>query len=139
MSGRTQGITPPSQPRIQDEPWGRMAWLVEQRPGGPDPGLSVAVMTVKPGQATPRHRHGNCTEVLYVTGGRLRVRRGDEAFDCHAGDSVIIPEGCPHAAENPGSTEASALIAYSAGRRDYQLASSDDERPARSRACNPSR
>jgi len=129
----------PSEARIQEEPWGRMAWLAEHTPGGPDPGLNLAVMTVAPGQQTPGHRHANCSEALYVTAGRLRIRRGDEAIDCGPGDSVVIPQDCPHAAENPGPTEASAVIAYSASRRDYQLVSPVGPEPARSKAVRPSR
>lgn len=130
---------PPSGPRIQDEPWGRMAWLAEHRPGGADPGLSLAVMTVAAGQATPLHRHANCSEALYVTAGRLRIHRGDDVIDCAPGDSVVIPRDCPHTAENPGPTEASAVIAYSAGRRDYEVVPPDGPAPARSTAARPSR
>jgi mannose-6-phosphate isomerase-like protein (cupin superfamily) len=129
----------PSEARIQEESWGRMAWLAEHRPGGPDPGLSLAVMSVAPGAATPWHRHTNCSEALYVTAGRLRIRRGGEAIDCGPGDSVVIPRDCPHAAENPGPSEASAVIAYSAGRRDYQLVSPDGSEPSRNKAARPSR
>ena len=125
MTAPPHETMPPLKPRIQEEPWGRMEWLVEQRPGGTDPGLSLAVMTVKPGHQAPRHRHANCTEVLSVTGGRLRSCFGDEVIDAAPGDSVLVPKGCPHAAENPGPTDASALIAYSAGRRHYQLLSSN--------------
>jgi mannose-6-phosphate isomerase-like protein (cupin superfamily) len=56
---------------------------------------SLAEAIVRPGGATFAHYH-DFEEVYYFTGGRGRMRLGDEEAEVHAGHCVVIPPGVPH-------------------------------------------
>jgi uncharacterized cupin superfamily protein len=48
-------------------------------------------VTIKAGQANPRHRHPNCDEILHLISGRLEHTLGDERMILELGDSISIP------------------------------------------------
>ena len=56
----------------------------------------------KPRLIAPVHIHRNDDEVWYVLEGVLRVRRGDEEVEAHAGAGVLVRRGTPHTYWNPG-------------------------------------
>jgi mannose-6-phosphate isomerase-like protein (cupin superfamily) len=51
---------------------------------------------------TPLHIHHSDDEAWYVLEGVLRVRRGDEEIEAHAGAGVFVPRGTPHTYWNGG-------------------------------------
>ena len=67
------------------------------------PNFVLRVFTVRPGGATPRHRHPWEHEV-YVLAGRGRVV-GEEEVEVAAGDAVFVPAGELHSFENAGEGE----------------------------------
>jgi mannose-6-phosphate isomerase-like protein (cupin superfamily) len=56
---------------------------------------SLAEAILPAGGATFAHFH-DFEEIYYITGGRGRMRLGDDEAEVHAGDCVVIPPGVPH-------------------------------------------
>jgi mannose-6-phosphate isomerase-like protein (cupin superfamily) len=56
----------------------------------------------KPRLIAPVHIHHSDDEAWYVLEGVLRVRRGDEEVEAHAGAGVLVKRGTPHTYWNPG-------------------------------------
>ncbi len=98
---------------------GTITWLMEDsiEQGA---GLSLAEMTVNPGQVSELHRHANCTEVIHLLEGETRQRVGDHWQTMQAGDVCLIPVGTIHQTQNLGPDTARMIIAYSEGQRDYE-------------------
>ncbi|BDZ44539.1 hypothetical protein GCM10025866_04480 [Naasia aerilata] len=63
------------------------------------------------------HHHPNCDEVLHVIRGRIRHRVGSEYVEMGAGDTISIPVGSVHNAENIGDEECELLITFDTARR----------------------
>ncbi|MEO0982289.1 MAG: cupin domain-containing protein [Pseudomonadota bacterium] len=101
------------------EPWGSMDWLVDDAIVD-NAGLSLARMTVSPGQTSPAHRHPNCTEAIYVLAGRIEEKVDEAWTPVAAGGSVFVPKGAVHQTRNPGDEEAVMIIAHSEGARIYE-------------------
>ena len=57
----------------------------------------------KPRLIAPVHIHYKDDEAWYVLEGVLRVRRGDEEVEAHAGAGVLVRRGTPHTYWNPGT------------------------------------
>jgi quercetin dioxygenase-like cupin family protein len=106
----------------EDFPWGRLDWFVSGALGNSDV-LTVGRCTIEPGQANHAHYHPNCDEVLHVLQGTIRHRLGDEHFEMSAGDTISIPTGTVHNAENIGSDQAIFLITFSTA--DRQIVNAD--------------
>lgn len=66
-----------------------------------------------PGEEIPPHVHHNEEEVLYVVGGEIESRVGDERVDAPAGSCHTIPRGTVHAQANRGTEPATLLVAFS--------------------------
>jgi mannose-6-phosphate isomerase-like protein (cupin superfamily) len=49
----------------------------------------------------PLHLHHNDDEAWYVVEGTLRVKKGEEEVEAHAGAAVFVPRGIPHTYWNP--------------------------------------
>lgn len=65
-----------------------------------------------PGASFPMHTHPGI-EIAYVLEGTLAYSYEDRPpVILQAGQSLYIPAGMPHAAHNPGSSEASELATY---------------------------
>ena len=96
----------------EDYPWGRLDWFVSGALGNSDK-LTVGRCRIDPGQANPPHYHPNCDEVLHVLSGTIRHRLGDEYFDMAEGDTISIPTGQIHNAQNVGAEPAILMITFS--------------------------
>jgi mannose-6-phosphate isomerase-like protein (cupin superfamily) len=62
----------------------------------------------------PPHLHRSDDEAWYVLEGTLRVRRGDEVIEAHAGSGVFVPRGVPHTYWNPNPTRTRYLLVMTA-------------------------
>jgi mannose-6-phosphate isomerase-like protein (cupin superfamily) len=76
-----------------------------QDPGGP-PG--------PPRLIAPLHLHHHDDEAWYVLEGALRIQKGDQVVEAHAGSAVFVPRGTPHTYWNPGSERARYLLIMTA-------------------------
>jgi mannose-6-phosphate isomerase-like protein (cupin superfamily) len=65
-------------------------------PSGNSANQSLAEATVPPGADTIEHYHRASEEIYLFTGGRGRMRLGDDEFGVAAGDCVVIPPGTRH-------------------------------------------
>jgi quercetin dioxygenase-like cupin family protein len=105
----------------EDFPWGRLDWFVSGALGNSDK-LTVGRCQIDPGQANQPHYHPNCDEVLHVLRGTIRHRLGDEYFEMTEGDTVSIPTGLIHNAQNIGTDRAVLLITFSTPDRQVAAA-----------------
>jgi quercetin dioxygenase-like cupin family protein len=115
-TGRRGGLTPASAVVVEPQPWGRLEWMVSDAIGNSDV-LTVGKCFIQPGGSNPVHHHPNCDEVLHVIRGRIRHRVGDEYVEMTAGDTISIPVGSIHNAENIGDEECELLIAFDTAQR----------------------
>lgn len=101
---------------VEVYPWGRLLWFVS---GALDNSktLTVGQCVIEPGQANGPHYHPNCDEVLHLLEGEIRHRVGDDYVLMSAGDTISIPAGVVHNAENVGSTPARMAITFSTADR----------------------
>ena len=104
---------------MTDENWGSMEWLAD---AGTQTGLglSLARMTVLPGQTSPAHRHPNCNEVIHVLSGSIEERINDTWTPCHAGDTITAHAGSIHQTRCTSADPAILMIAYSDDTRIYE-------------------
>ena len=65
--------------------------------------FSAFVVTAKPGQGPPLHRHPY-VEVAFVIEGNARITVGDEEREVQAGGIAVIPANTPHRFVNSGET-----------------------------------
>jgi mannose-6-phosphate isomerase-like protein (cupin superfamily) len=65
-------------------------------PSGNAANQSLAEATVPAGADTIEHYHRTTEEIYLFTSGRGRMRLGDDDFDVHAGDCVVIAPGVRH-------------------------------------------
>jgi len=72
--------------------------FVGQRQGAP---FSAYIVTAKPGQGPPLHKHPY-VEVAFVIEGSARITVGDEAREVQAGGIAVIPPNTPHRFVNSG-------------------------------------
>ena len=63
---------------------------------------SLAEATVPHGGETAEHFHPESEEIYFFTGGRGRMRLGEDEAEVRAGDCVVIPPRTPHKLWNPG-------------------------------------
>lgn len=74
--------------------------------------LAALDVLVPPGEGPPLHAHRAEDECVYVLGGDLRFKVGDEVTATPAGSFVFIPRGLPHCFQNVGEQEARMLITF---------------------------
>lgn len=101
------------------ETWGTMEWLVEDKTY-PGADLSLARMTVLPGQTSPAHRHANSNEAIHLLSGKISERIGETWVAASTGDTVFVPAGLTHQTRCIGHETAVMMIAYSSGTRTYE-------------------
>ena len=65
--------------------------------------FSAYIVTAKPGQGPPLHKHPY-VEVAFVTEGLARIIVGDEQREIQAGGIAVIPANTPHRFVNSGDT-----------------------------------
>jgi quercetin dioxygenase-like cupin family protein len=102
------------------EAWGSLNWLASAGIGNAE-GVTVGRVTIKPGQANPRHSHSTCEEVLYLLSGRLEHWIGDASVILERGDTLTVHANVVHYAANVGDEDADMIVAYSSGTRDFHL------------------
>ena len=101
------------------EDWGTMEWLVDDQ-NKPGLGLSLARMTVLPGQTSPAHRHPNCNEVIHVLTGSIKERRDSTWHTLNVGDTLVINAGQVHQTRALSDTPATLMVVYSDSTRIYE-------------------
>ncbi|NLB34550.1 MAG: mannose-1-phosphate guanylyltransferase/mannose-6-phosphate isomerase [Elusimicrobia bacterium] len=79
-------------------PWGGYRVLESS------PGYKVKILEVSPGKRLSLQSHKKRDEVWTVMSGKCRATLGEETRDLRAGDTVKIPAGLIHRAENTGQT-----------------------------------
>lgn len=114
-------MSKPSVSRAENVPsekysWGRLEWFVSGELGNSET-LTVGRCLIDPGEANQPHYHPNCDEVLHVVEGEIRHRLGDDYVEMSTGDTVSIPAGLVHCAENVGPDGAVLLITFSSPHR----------------------
>jgi len=97
----TSTIQPNSRSHRNDGEW------LQTRPGerclirvpGSDTNGAYSLVEIvsSPGDGTPMHVHELEDEHITVLKGTARVAYGDDVFDAHAGETVSLRKGIPHA------------------------------------------
>ena len=111
------GLTRRDDAVVEPQSWGRLEWMVSDALGNSDT-LTIGKCFIDPGQHNPAHHHPNCDEVLHVLHGRIRHRVGDAYVEMGPGDTISIPQGAIHNAENLGDDVAEFVITFSTARRE---------------------
>lgn len=106
-------------PRLSEQDWGTLEWRVDDSLA-PGAGMSVAVMTLRRGKASPLHRHPNSHEFIYVAKGRVEITVDEKKEALGEGDSLWVPSGTAHGLRNTGEGDAQMVLSYSAGLRIYE-------------------
>jgi len=83
--------------RHATRPWG--SWTVLQEAAG----YKVKLVEVQPGQRLSLHYHYNRSEHWVVVAGKARIVIGQQRYDMHLMQSVLIPARTIHRIENPYS------------------------------------
>jgi mannose-6-phosphate isomerase-like protein (cupin superfamily) len=77
---------------------------------------SVLEIVADPGNGVPLHIHNREEEHFIVVEGTLDIASGDRRWDAHAGTSVTVRRGVPHAWCNPSNTPLRMLVVFSPGQ-----------------------
>lgn len=94
--------------------------------GQPEPGVTLSQLVAgeqmniqevefEPGSVASEHSHPN-EQVTFVYEGTLTIHGEEESHELEAGDSLLIPGGATHSAENAGDTVARAVDVFSPPR-----------------------
>jgi len=106
---------------VNEFPWGAIEWLANDEVGNSRE-LSLARMTLPPGNATDTHIHANCEESIYVVRGEVECRIGEERVRMSPGGQSVVPRGAVHGIHNVGDTPAEIILSYSSAARAFELA-----------------
>lgn len=101
---------------VEETDFGKLVWMISGALGNSTT-MTLGRCYIDVGKANPRHYHPNCDEVLHVIQGTIRHTCGDEVETMTAGDSINIPQGVVHNAENIGADHVICVIAYSSADR----------------------
>ncbi len=82
--------------------------------------MTFGRVTIRAGQANPRHRHPNCDEILHLLAGRVEHSLGLERCIMEAGDTISIPGGAWHNARALGDEDAEMVICFSSPDRQTE-------------------
>jgi len=100
--------------------WGWLAWAVSGEAGNCET-MTLGRVCIRSGCENPRHRHGNCDELLYLLSGALDHHADDVGtLRMTAGDVIVIPAGVSHNARSVGGEDAEMIVVYSAARREFE-------------------
>jgi quercetin dioxygenase-like cupin family protein len=103
---------------IADHDWGRLTWVAGARLGNSDE-MTLGICEIRPGCSNPQHSHPNCSEVLYVAHGRVsHTASGAQDVILETGDTITIPAGFAHHAQNIGEEDAVLFVAFSSAERE---------------------
>jgi len=78
---------------------------------------SLAEATIRPGQATQRHRHAQTEEIYYILEGEGRMTVDAEVQPVAGGDTILIPPGVWHSISNTGRCDLVLLCCCSPAYR----------------------
>jgi putative monooxygenase len=70
----------------------------------------MGVVTLQPGEYVTEHYHPYSEEFFYVVRGRLVLRVNGASVELTAGESMMIPIGARHRAENVGDEPVEAVF-----------------------------
>lgn len=104
---------------VLDFDWGQIVWLVCGAQGNSST-MTFGRVTIKAGQANPRHIHPNCDEILHLLSGQIEHSLGDERVVMNAGDTISIPTGVAHNARTISAQDAVMVICFSSADRQTQ-------------------
>lgn len=107
-------------PVRQEFEWGVIEWLASAEAGNARE-LSLARMSLSPGNSTDVHRHANCEESIYVEHGRVLCTVGGEPCELTDGGQTVVPRGAVHAIRNVGTEPARLILSYSSAARQFEL------------------
>lgn len=97
-------------------PWGELRWFTSAEMGNSRT-MTTGVAILKSGQSNPRHLHPNCDEILHVIRGKIKHTMNEETVELNTGDTVSIPRGVLHNAENIGDEDAILGISFDSAYR----------------------
>jgi mannose-6-phosphate isomerase-like protein (cupin superfamily) len=106
---------------VNEFPWGTIEWLANDEVGNSRE-LSLARMTLPPGNGTDTHVHANCEESIYVVRGEVECRIGEHRVRMSAGGQSVVPRGAVHGIRNVGDAQAEIILSYSSAARAFELA-----------------
>ena len=106
---------------VNEFPWGIIEWLANDDVGNSRE-LSLARMTLPPGNSTDTHIHANCEESIYVVRGEVECRIGEERVRMSPGGQSVVPRGAVHGIRNVGDAPAEIILSYSSAARAFELA-----------------
>jgi quercetin dioxygenase-like cupin family protein len=101
-------------------PWGRVAFTASGSIGNSST-MSLARVTMRPGQEPNRHRHPNCDELLHVVSGTIEHSLGELLFTLEPGDTISLPAGIWHGARVLGAAPAELVICFSSADRKTEF------------------
>ena len=102
-----------------DQEWGSLTWFASKELTQCDD-ITVGRVVIKREKSNPRHKHGNCSEVIHLQKGRLKHFVGKEFVVMEPGDTLVVPTGVDHYALNIGGEDAVMIVAYPTGQRHFQ-------------------
>jgi mannose-6-phosphate isomerase-like protein (cupin superfamily) len=114
---RVAAVTSRADNEVLDLDWGTIEWHVSGPLGNSDT-LTTGRGVIAVGKANGRHFHPNADEVLHVVSGRIRHTMDDVAVEMGPGDTVSIPRGVYHNAENIGEEPAVFFLAFDTAWRE---------------------
>jgi uncharacterized RmlC-like cupin family protein len=83
------------------------------RPSAGAEKMWAGTVRIQPGAKTGPHHHGELESVLYVLGGRARMRWGDRlefAAEAGPGDFIYVPPHVPHQEINASEDESLSCV-----------------------------
>lgn len=113
-------LTRTDEARIDQFDWGQIAWL-DGNGLTAGAGLSAARVTIRSGERNARHRHPNCSEVLYLLSGELDHTLDGEHAVLRPGNLLHVPRDEPHQATSTGTDDAVALVVYDVDNREIEF------------------
>ncbi|WP_430386293.1 cupin domain-containing protein [Blastomonas fulva] len=114
---RVAAVTSRADNEVLDLDWGTIEWHVSGPLGNSDT-LTTGRGVIAVGKANGRHFHPNSDEVLHVVSGRIRHTMNDVTVEMGPGDTVSIPRGVYHNAENIGEEPAVFFLAFDTAWRE---------------------
>lgn len=99
--------------------WGQIVWLISGAQGSSNV-MTFGRVTIRAGQANPRHFHPNCDEILHLLSGQIEHSLGDQKLTMNPGDTISIPAGIVHNARTLSQTDAVMLICFDSATRETQ-------------------
>jgi quercetin dioxygenase-like cupin family protein len=121
MNSENKALCRQADGELQETSWGRLRWTASRKVGNSET-MSFGRVTIRAGEANPRHRHPNCDEILHLLSGRLEHSLSGAKLIMEAGDTISIPQGAWHQARALGDEDAEIVICFSSADRLTEIA-----------------